>query len=280
MTTVILWQHDCPGHIETEVVEGAIQVTCYVEDDGPPPVTRVVEGLRVLYTFEEGDGTVVHDVSGVGDPWDLTVESEAATSWMPDGGLSVNSPTVIASFGATSKVTDAVMSSNEITIEAWVKPANITQDGPARIVALSTDFHHRNFQLGQAADLYDVRVRTTETTDNGNPSVSAPPGSVTADLTHVAYTREALGMDRIYINGVVVAHRILGGDFSDWDDEYRLSLVNELIGSRPWLGEFHLMAIYSRALTAAEIEQNLEAGPHGSSAMAPVLNPMRTTGDR
>jgi hypothetical protein len=31
-------------------------------------------------------------------------------------------------------------------------------------------------------------------------------------------------------------------------------------GDRPWLGEYQLVAIYSRALTADDVKQNLKAG--------------------
>jgi hypothetical protein len=53
------------------------------------------------------------------------------------------------------------MHRNEITIEAWVMPADDIQDGPARIVSLSADTGNRNFTLGQTTDYYDARLRTT-----------------------------------------------------------------------------------------------------------------------
>jgi hypothetical protein len=260
MAQTILWQHDCPGHIETEVIEGVIHVTCYVDDEPPPP-ERVTEGLQLLYTFDEAGGTMVHDRSGVGVPVDLVVGSEAAVTWIPGGGLAVNSPTIITSPSPVTKLVDAAMASNEITIEAWVKPANITQDGPARIVSLSTDYHHRNFQLAQAAELYDVRLRTTETTENGRPSLSTPFGSLTAELTHVVYTREESSMARIYVNSEFVVGRIVPGTFDTWDEQYRLALADELIGSRTWLGEYYLIAAYGRSLSAEEVGQNYRVGP-------------------
>ena len=116
-------------------------------------------------------------------------------------------------------------------------------------------------QLAQAAELYDVRLRTTETTDNGRPSLSTPFGSLTADLTHIVYTREASGMARIYVNGEFVVGRIVPGTFANWDAEYRLALADELIGSRTWLGEYYLIAAYGRALSADEIDENYRVGP-------------------
>jgi hypothetical protein len=41
-----------------------------------------------------------------------------------------------------------------------------------------------------------------------------------------------------------------------------LVLANEPGGARLWLGELHLVAIYDRALTAAEVNSNFMAGAH------------------
>ena len=51
-----------------------------------------------------------------------------------------------------------------------LQPANAIQDGPARIVTLSSDPTHRNFTLGQERDAFDVRLRTQKTSANGMPS--------------------------------------------------------------------------------------------------------------
>jgi hypothetical protein len=228
----------------------------------------VTEGLRVLYTFEEGSGTAVQDVSGVGAPLDLEVSDGAAIGWV-SGGLVIHSSTVVASAGAATKVIDGAGDSNELTIEVWVKPGDTSQDGPARIVTLSQDPYSRNFTLGQglwgsqASDLYDVRLRTTTTSDNGTPSLTTPAGLLTTELTHVVYTCGASGVARIYVDGVERASGTVGGDFSNWDGGFRLALANELTGDRPWLGEFHLVAIFNRALSQAEVSQNFEAGVDG-----------------
>ncbi len=262
MAETILWQHECPGQIATELIDGIIHVVCYADDEPPPPPPgRVTEGLQLLYTFDEGGGTVIRDRSGVGVPQDLLLENENAVAWVPDGGLVVNRPTIISSADPATKISNAAMVSNEISLEAWVKPANITQDGPARIISLSEDFNHRNFQLAQTAEIYDVRLRTTETTENGRPSLSTPFGSLTADLTHIVYTRAASGMARIYVGGESVVGRVVPGTFANWDQGYRLALADELVGSRTWLGGYHLIAAYSRALSADEIAQNFRVGP-------------------
>ncbi|MCP4717283.1 MAG: hypothetical protein GY868_19345, partial [Deltaproteobacteria bacterium] len=220
-----------------------------------PQSLRVTDGLQVLYTFEEGSGTTVNDVSGVGTSLDLTLENAAAVTWIA-GGLVINTPTIIASSGPAAKIINTATVTNEITIEAWLRPANTDQDGPARIVTLSLNTRYRDFTLGQDMDLYDIRLRTTTTTANGKPAVDTAAGSLTTDLTHVIYTRDASGNARIYINGAQQVSGSVTGDFSTWDDTYRLALGNELTEDRPWLGTFHLAAIYDRALDPDEVVQN------------------------
>jgi len=134
-----------------------------VESPARPPVLH--------YAFREGRGDVVRDISETGPPLDLKIEKSEAVTWLPDGGLRIESPTLIASTPAAHKVVQAVGRSGALTIEAWVRPANAIQAGPARIVTYSADTGHRNFTLGQAAEDFEVRFRTTTTTPNGEPSL-------------------------------------------------------------------------------------------------------------
>jgi parallel beta-helix repeat protein len=280
MTLKMLWQERCTGRLKTEYVNGVLRVTCLTGEEPPhppPPANeRVTEGLQVLYTFDEGAGRTVRDKSGVGVPLDLTIDSEAAVSWKADGGLAVSAPTLISSSVPATKVIEAVMASEEITIEAWVRPANDTQDGPGRIVTLSRDTLRRNCTLGQGRwgdqppDVYDVRLRTTETDSNGRPSLMTPSGTLTTDVTHVAYTRSASGLAHIYVNGQEGAINAVPGTLKNWNSDYRLALANELTRDRPWLGEIHLVALYDRALSPAEVEQNYEAGL-GTQSVPPVI---------
>ena len=105
-----------------------------------------------------------------------------------------------------------------------------------------------------------MRLRTRTTGHNGVPSVSTPAGSATTNLTHVVLTHAANGTSTIYLNGVVLASDQQGIDLGNWDTTFPLVLANEPTGDRPWLGTFHLVAFYNRALTGAEVQQNFGAG--------------------
>ncbi|MGD8613385.1 MAG: hypothetical protein PVI93_20380, partial [Desulfobacterales bacterium] len=235
---------------------------------------RTTDGLVALYTFRAGTGRTVFDVaplSSADTPLDLWIDP-ATTHWIEGGGLAVDSPTLIMSAAPAAKIIEACRQSNEITVEAWIRPDDTEQDGPARIVTLSKDLTNRNFTLGQGRwgdqpkNLYDVRLRTKRTTatrpklvSNGRPSLSSPVGSLSGALQHVVYTRDQAGNARIYIDGFKVAATTVDGDFSNWDNGMPLALASELTGDRPWLGEYYLVAIYSRALNASEVRQNFMA---------------------
>jgi hypothetical protein len=226
----------------------------------PAPAPKAPkEGLLALYRFEEGKGSTIHDVSGVGAPLNLEIPAEDATRWIRKRGLNVYQPTLLASAAPATKVIEACKASREISVEAWVRPANGSQTGPARIVSFSADIGQRNFTLGQAANAYEARLRTSATNANGLPGVAAPGAD--PRLTHLVYTRAAAGTARLYVNGVEAGSATVSGDFSTWNAGYRLLLANELTRERPWTGEFHLVAIYSRSLAAVEVLQKFKAGP-------------------
>jgi pectate lyase len=226
--------------------------------------------LQVLYTFEEGSGTTVNDVSGVGSPLNLTVNDANAVDWIP-GGLNISAPTIASSANEATKLIEAAQASNELTIEAWIRPTHLAQDGPARIVTLSEGQDRRNFTLGQEGATFDFRLRTTTTSDNGLPPLSTAGHCPTSGLYHVVYTRAESGAVKIYVNNTEKVNGNVGGDLSNWEDDYHLALANELSDDRPWLGAYYLVALYSQALGPDEVSQNFNAGPHDETLPCPVV---------
>ncbi len=227
---------------------------------------RVFDGLVAMYDFEEADGTIVHDVSGVGTPLHLTINEPADVTWTT-GGLRFDGARACTA-GAAAKIATYCQATNELTIEAWIVPALEYQEGPGRIVTFSRSANGRNFTLGHGRDdeslgnCYDVKLRTSETDTTGSPGLETPPGSAVPTIQHVVYTREWTGSETIYISAVPVASGTKTGDFSTWDatEVDRLLLGDEYPLTRPWLGEYRLVAIYDRALSPAEVQQNYDAG--------------------
>lgn len=232
-------------------------------------VPRVSDGILMLYEFTEGEGDTVHDTSGVGDPVDLTIRDPGNVTWGA-GSLRIDANTKIRSMGPVPKLYDTFTDfdhDGSITVEAWIAPANTEQTGPARVVTYSDNPSYRNFTLGQQADFFQMRLRTgfevnTNNRNGTQPFLSAPAGTVTTTLTHVVFVRDAEWSTYIYVNGEQVTDEGTTTDlyFDNWDPSYEFGLGNEINQDRTWLGEFFLVSIYNRGLTADEVAQNFAAG--------------------
>ncbi|MBE9068913.1 hypothetical protein IQ260_19910, partial [Leptolyngbya cf. ectocarpi LEGE 11479] len=231
----------------------------------PEQPRDINNGLQALYTFEEGSGNQVNDVSGVSDtPLNLRIlndtNSPDITEWIPGGGLRIKARTLIRSIQPARRLTTACQRTNEITIAVWVKPASapnstqpLSQNGPARLVSLSKNSTERNITLGQDFSLppetdddpvapnnnfYLTRLRTTNTTNNGllrdEPRGSRTPVElepVTASLVPIIFTRAANGTIRLYTTdadgNLIETENTVGGTFRNWDDDFHLMLANE-----------------------------------------------------
>ncbi|XZE54451.1 DUF1592 domain-containing protein [Planctomycetaceae bacterium SH139] len=223
------------------------------------PAGRVSEGLQALYTFAEGRGNMVRDLSASGEAYDLRIADPGAVTWRADG-LTLHASTIIAGEQPPRRLFEAIQQSGELSLETWLTPANLSQAGPARVMTISNGTSARNVTLGQDADRYNVRLRTTQTSGNGEPSLSSTAGIVATRASHVVYTRDADGNSLLYVDGQQVGQARIEGKLSAWQDSFRLALCNELSLNRPWLGSLHLAAIYNRALSKSQVAQNFAAG--------------------
>ena len=106
-----------------------------------------------------------------------------------------------------SYLTEALKSTNQLTVELWMQPAILTQTGPARIVSLSADSRHRNFTLGQVKKAISFRVRTPLNGPNGSwCEFTSIYNVLSTQKQHivVAYNR---GTIQLFCNGVKIAGR-------------------------------------------------------------------------
>ena len=220
---------------------------------------RAGGGLQVFYEFQSAAGLVVKDTSGAGEPINLRITKPGGVR-RSKGALEIRGAAMARSTKPPTRLIEAVRRSGELTVEAWVRPADARQKGPARMVTLSRNGSDRNFTLGQEGNRYDFRLRTVTTSGNGIPSLSAPGGSLKPRLTHVVYTRDRSGRARIYLDGKKVKEGRIGGGMDNWHGQFRLGLGNEISDDRQWRGTFHMVAIYSRDLLEREVVQNFKAG--------------------
>ena len=235
--------------------------TASLSDGAQGGPARVDDNVIALYAFTEGSGDVARDTSGVGMPMDLTL---TGMEWVEGGGIRNVSGKAQASADASRKLFDLIAEGNdEYTIEAWIIPDNVAQNGPARIVSYSRDTGNRNFTMGQVDIYYDFRNRSADLTgNNGTPSLSTEPTpSVATELQHVVFTVDQTSGRKIYLNGEFLGFMDgLPAGQLDWNSGYNFVLGNEVTDNRLWQGVFKAVAIHSSALTDAQVKQNFDAG--------------------
>ena len=214
-----------------------------------------------LWEFKTGNGAVAYDTSGVEPALNLNLSGEV--TWVGGWGINVRSGKAQGSTTASRKLHDLIKSTGEYSIEAWVAPGNVAQED-ARIVSYSGGTTTRNFMLGQTLYSYDFFNRSSTTDQNGDPrlTTSDDDEDLQATLQHVVATYDPVNGRRIYVNGRYTedADPSAGGNLADWDDTFAFVLGNEVSGDRQFQGVFRLVAVYNRALTPQQIDQNFQAG--------------------
>jgi hypothetical protein len=222
---------------------------------------RYEDAQVALWEFKTGNGLVAFDTSGVDPAIDLNFSGNV--SWFGGWGITIADGKAQGSTATSKKLHDILQESGEFSIEAWVIPANVTQE-MARIVTYSAGTTARNFTLQQTLYNYDFQLRTTETSLNGDPALSTPDAAevLQATLQHVVATYSPIDGRRLYVNGILASATdpIPGGTLIDWQDTFALVLGNEASSDGLWQGTFRLAAVHRRALTNAQITQNYDAG--------------------
>ncbi|MBI1195906.1 MAG: LamG domain-containing protein [Gammaproteobacteria bacterium] len=273
------WSGDCQN--DANVMEAAIQsfsAQAPVTDVDPSLViskalkltegvvasggSRIEDNVVALYEFKTGQGNIAYDTSGV-EP-DLHLNLSGNVSWVGGWGIEIIDGKAQGSTTASKKLHELITATGEYSIEAWVVPANVTQEGPARIISYSAGTQARNFTLGQTRYNYDFLHRSSTTNANGDPALSTADAAerLKATQQHVVVTFDPANGRRIYVNGEFTGDldTVAGGNLSGWDDTFALVLGNEASGDRLWQGKLRLVAIHNRALTQAQIQQNFKAG--------------------
>ena len=231
--------------------------------------SRYEANVIALYEFKTGSGTIALDSSGVEPELNLTLDplGPDGVDWIGGWGLRIVDGKAQGSTVASRKLHDLITATGEYSIEAWVAPANVTQEGPARIVSYSGGVDARNFTLGQTQYNYDFLQRSSANDANGEPALSTADADedLQATLQHVVVNFDPINGRRIYVNGLYTddmdpTHTGDTNNLNDWDDTFALVLGNEVSGNRPWQGSMRMLAIHNRILTPEQIQQNLDVG--------------------
>ena len=115
----------------------------------------------------------------------------------------------------------------------------------------------RNFTLGQEFDSLILRLRTTESDENGlYPHFRVDKTFEPGKKYYITVTYDGIS-EKLYVNGKLrEISSALEGTFSSWDPKSFFLIGNEYTGDRLWLEKIYLVALYNRALADEEIYQN------------------------
>ncbi len=261
---------DLPSEVDTNwVISKALGLRDGLIASGDAP--RDESGTIALYQFRAGVGNVISDTSGVTPALNLSLDGDEGSDfrWVGGWGVEFLGGGAHASPADTQKLRNRIVASGEYSIEAWVVPGNVSQGAagdPARIISYSASENSRNFTLGQAEYRYEFMHRSSSTNANGEPSLitDADAEDAQAVQQHVVVTYSRNNGRRIYVNGEYTGDSIdttsLTDTLADWDDSYPLVFGSESGGSQAWQGKLRLVAIYDRAMSETQIEQNFKAG--------------------
>lgn len=214
-----------------------------------PPVVAPAQGGSIIFQWDRRHANqAIFDATGKPNAaWKLEPRGDAK---LDRRGAIILSGGAFLVHGADATLLESCRATNQLTLETIFTPANITQDGPARIVSFSTDPYNRNFTLGQERDQLVFRLRTPRTGENGqNPEVAL--ATLAADAVHHLIVTYAPGRLIAYLNGrKVYDGDAVGGDFSNWSPHHLL-FGNEWQDDRAWHGRIERVVIHNRAIDEA-----------------------------
>ncbi|MAT95098.1 MAG: ATPase [Halioglobus sp.] len=224
---------------------------------------RFENDVIAKWEFREGSGSTTADTSGVLPEIPLSLSGEF--SWLAGWGVRFIDGKAQGGANASSKLFEKIRGTGEYSLEAWVAPANVTQED-AWILGYAGGPDSRNLLLSQNLYNYLAYTRSSVTDDNnaGEPALTTDDDAELAQATlqHVVVTYDPVQGRRIYVNGEFSGDTdpVGGGLLNSWNESFAVVLGNTTSGDRPWTGALRMAAVHNRALTPAQVVQNYEAG--------------------
>lgn len=233
---------------------------------------RYQNHLVALYEFKTGEGSIAYDTSGVSPALDLTLTGNVG--WVGGWGIEIGPGYTDEETGnrvrggkaqgsttASSKLHQLITGSGEYSIEAWVVPANITQE-ETPIVTYAGSSEARNVTLAQNMQSYQFFHRSSTTDQNTPLATDNADALLQASRQHLVLNYTPDKGRQIFINGAPVdaMGATSPGLLNEWDNTFALVLGNSPAGDATWEGALRMVAIHNRALTPDQIRANYEVG--------------------
>ena len=233
---------------------------------------RFEDHVIALYEFKAGEGNQAFDTSGIEPALHLSLTGNV--KWVGGWGIEIGAATedevtgarlrngkAQGSTAASRKLHNLITASGEYSLEAWVVPANTSQED-ARILTYAGSSTARNLTLGQNQQNYEVLHRSSTTSQNTAFATATADNRVQASLQHLVATFSPGQGRRLYVNGEPTGDIDPNppGLFNEWDDSFALVLGNDADGNSLWQGTLKMVAIHNRALTDSQVRANFAVG--------------------
>ncbi len=160
---------------------------------------RVNLGLLAGYDFRQGASDVIVP-HGILEDEGLEMVIPSGCEWLPEGGVLLKKSTPLLTRSHAPALTRAIVSSGAFSVEVWIRPMNLTQAGPARILTYSKSWAERNFTLGQTGAELVFRVRNGINGPNGGIHQLETDGLDDRALQHLVAIYDH-GVSRFFRNG-------------------------------------------------------------------------------
>jgi hypothetical protein len=222
--------------------------------------TAAPAGLVAAYGFDETSGTTTADQSGNGNTGTLSNATRSIGGGKFGSALSFNGTNSIVNV-ADSNSLDLT---SAMTIEAWVKPT-VAGGNAWRTVALKENGNNYAYALyGNTGTAVPSGNAVSGGVDHDLRGTSAVPANV---WTHLAVTYDGTVL-ALYLNGTQVSSQIASGLIVTSTGALRIGGNN--IWTEWFNGLIDELRIYNRALTAAQIQNDMNVAITNPDTTAPT----------
>jgi hypothetical protein len=163
---------------------------------------RRAMGAVALYRFATIDGDRIPQLITGSAAVDLLVPKSSPKTWqLEDSALDIRGSILIRSTGPAHAICKAILASRAFTVETEIASSDLSQDGPARIITISSDSSQRNLTLGEQKGDLVLRVRTPVNGLNGGlVQLQSRHKALSGGWHHIAASY-AQGEAKLFVDG-------------------------------------------------------------------------------
>jgi hypothetical protein len=195
----------------------------------------------------------------------LAANQVAGPSAFIPNSISFNGSGQFVDLGAGTN-TSLLNVSGQVTLEAWVQPAGAQLHANANILAKGWDGSTlQELEMSEVNSSYFGSGR-----EGGNFTVSGA-GTANTNWNYLVSAYDGVNWN-LYLNGALVATHADGTGPSQFSDSWRIGNGSSGGNGRYFTGNICQVALYTNALTAAQVSAHYAMGLHGTTNVAPTIS--------